>query len=135
MTRPSFPAIEISLFVAVCAFISAAQTSGTMSNQTRSINYAQARKITASPTLITARTNQGSQVPGSWTFKKAVSVTCIDARSTTPKPQPLPACFITAPGYNGRVAKGQTIATSGAGIVTLTCDGQGNGLVCAARIR
>jgi len=58
---------------------------------------------------------------------------CINATSETPNPPPLPNCHITAPGFNGILNKGQTVNATGAGTVTLKCNGQGY-MRCNARI-
>ena len=79
---------------------------------------ASGKAVTSSRGLVTSRTNNGTQYPGSTHINQAVNITCIDARSTTPRPQPSPPCFISAPGYKGRLTKDQTITTSGAGTVT-----------------
>jgi hypothetical protein len=60
-------------------------------------------------------------------------ITCINAASETPNTQPPPSCYITAPGFKGNLKKGETANATGAGTVTLTCNGQGN-LRCNARI-
>ena len=43
-------------------------------------------------------------------------------------------CYILGPGYHGDVQPGHEIGTSGAGTVTLTCDGNPYPLRCTAEI-
>ncbi|HXN18084.1 MAG TPA: hypothetical protein VN875_07130 [Candidatus Binatus sp.] len=63
----------------------------------------------------------------------AVTITCLAAFSETPNARPEPSCRISAPGFNGILKKGETAKTTGAGAVTLTCNGPGN-LRCSARV-
>jgi hypothetical protein len=62
-----------------------------------------------------------------------VTFTCLNAASETPNSRPEPSCHITAPGFNKTLKKGESGNATGAGTVTLTCNGQGN-LRCAARV-
>jgi hypothetical protein len=62
-----------------------------------------------------------------------VTFTCLNAVSETPNAQPEPSCHITAPGFNGTLKKGEGGKTTGAGAITLTCNGPGN-LRCSARV-
>jgi hypothetical protein len=75
----------------------------------------------------------GNQHPGSAAVSGPSSVTCISASGQNPGTY-TPSCFIVAPGYGGIVNKGNTIGTSGAGTVTLTCNGQVP-LSCSASIQ
>jgi hypothetical protein len=62
-----------------------------------------------------------------------VTFTCLNAVSETPNSRPEPSCHITAPGFNKTLKKGDSGNATGAGTVTLICNGQGN-LRCAARV-
>jgi hypothetical protein len=62
-----------------------------------------------------------------------VTITCLAAFSETPNARPEPSCRITAPGFNGILKKSETAKTTGAGAITLTCNGPGN-LRCSARV-
>ena len=69
----------------------------------------------------------GNQHPGTAAVKGAAKVTCI---ATAGKDC---TCYITGPGVASQVPKGGVVGTSGAGTVTLTCNGQG-ALSCSARV-
>jgi hypothetical protein len=84
---------------------------------------------------ISASSDQTGQHPGTAAIAGPARVTCASASSDIPNPQPRASCNITAPGFSGDVKVGSTIGASGAGTVTLTCNGQGNRLACTARIQ
>ena len=82
---------------------------------------------------ITSTTEKsGNQHPATASVRGPTAVTCSSAVGNNPRQYP-PSCNIAAPGYNGSVTPGQTIGTSGAGTVTLTCNGQAP-LRCTAQI-
>jgi hypothetical protein len=84
--------------------------------------------------VITSYTEaSGNQHPGSAAVGGPSSVTCVSAVGSNPRQYP-PSCNISAPGYNGAVNIGQTVGTSGAGTVALTCNGQAPSR-CSARIQ
>jgi len=56
---------------------------------------------------------------------------CINGVSETPNVTV--SCFITGPGFNGVLAKGKTANLTGAGTVTMKCNGQGY-MRCDARV-
>ena len=89
----------------------------------------------AAAQTISASSDQTGQHPGTAAIAGPARVTCVSATSDIPNPQPRPSCNITAPGFGGDVKVGSTIGASGAGTVTLTCNGQGNRLACTARIQ
>jgi hypothetical protein len=62
------------------------------------------------------------------------SITCLNATSEVPNGKPTPSCRVVAPGFNGRLNIGQKISMTQSGTVTLTCNGQGVMLRCAARV-
>lgn len=103
----------------------------------------QAALQTVQPKMGTAKTarrvissttdRNGNQHPGSAAVSGPSSVTCISASGQNSSQYP-PSCFIVAPGYGGIVNRGNTIGTSGAGTVTLTCNGQVP-LSCSASIQ
>ncbi len=84
-------------------------------------------------TSLQATSDKEGQHPASAEIAGPATVMCIAAFSETPNVQPPPNCHITAPGFNGILYKGQTANATGAGTVTLKCNGQGN-LRCNARI-
>ncbi len=84
--------------------------------------------------IISARVDKTGQHPGTAPVTGPTTITCTNATSDLPRPQPPPSCFIVAPGYSGQLNKNQSAGTSGAGTVTLNCNGQGNLLTCTARL-
>lgn len=89
----------------------------------------------AAITNITAQARNGAQTPGYASIPSSAVVTCTQA---TGGEYGTSRCNIEAPGWNGLVASGQSIGTSGAGNVTLSCSGtyaaSGGGLSCSASI-
>ena len=85
--------------------------------------------------VISATLDKTGQHPGTAPVKGPATVTCTKAVSDIPRPQPIPSCSIVAPGYSGQLNKGQSAGTSGAGTVTLNCNGQGNVLSCSATVQ
>ncbi len=71
--------------------------------------------------------------PDKFDITAPVTFTCLNAVSETPNSRPEPSCHITAPGFNKTLKKGESGNATGAGTVTLTCNGQGN-LRCSARV-
>lgn len=71
--------------------------------------------------------------PDKFDITGPVTFTCLNAVSETPNSRPEPSCHITAPGFNKTLKKGESGNATGAGTVTLKCNGQGN-LRCAARV-
>ena len=71
--------------------------------------------------------------PDKFDITGPVTFTCLNAFSETPNSRPEPSCHITAPGFNKTLKKGESGNATGAGTVTLICNGQGN-LRCAARV-
>jgi hypothetical protein len=88
---------------------------------------------TAKQTISSTTEANGNQHPGSAALRGPSSVKCESATGSNPRQYP-PSCTIVAPGYSGTVNIGQTIGTSGAGTVTLTCNGQAP-LRCTASIQ
>ena len=72
----------------------------------------------------------GNQHPGSGAIRGPVSITCTVANGNPGYPA---SCNVTAPGYAGTVDLHKTVGASGAGTVTLTCNGQAP-LRCAVAI-
>ena len=62
------------------------------------------------------------------------TLTCMNATSEAQNSKPVPSCHLVAPGFTGNLLKGQTANVTAAGTVTLTCNGQGPMLRCAARL-
>jgi hypothetical protein len=71
--------------------------------------------------------------PDKFDITGPVTFTCLNAVSETPNSRPEPSCHITAPGFNKTLKNGESGNATGAGTVTLICNGQGN-LRCAARV-
>src|SRR5205814_1800741 len=90
--------------------------------------------LEASSQTISATVDKSGQHPGTTAVRGPATVTCASATSDTPNPSPKPSCFIIAPGYSGSLDPGRSVGTSGAGTVTLNCNGQGNRLNCSAEV-
>jgi len=76
----------------------------------------------------------GNQHPGTAAVKGPATVTCSSATESAHKPgDPPPACYVTGPGVGARVEKGHQVGTTGAGTVTLICNGNGR-LTCSAQV-
>ena len=78
-------------------------------------------------------TDKAGAHPRTESISGPAKITCLSAVSETPNTQPAPSCQITAPGFTGNLKIGQSASASGAGNVTLKCNGQGY-LRCNARI-
>jgi hypothetical protein len=72
--------------------------------------------------------------PASANITAPANITCLNATSEAPNGKPTPSCRVTAPGFNGSLNIGQKISMTQSGTVTLTCNGQGVMLRCAARV-
>jgi hypothetical protein len=81
---------------------------------------------------MSASFDKGLQHPDTATVTGPASITCVGTVSDVPN-APAPSCYITAPGFSGTLEKGKTAAVTGAGTVTLKCNGQGWAR-CNARI-
>jgi hypothetical protein len=85
--------------------------------------------IAASHVIQASVEASGNQHPGTVAVRGPASVTCLDAQ-----PQRSNAtCYVTGPGLDRQLPKGANAGTSGAGTVTLTCNGNG-ALRCSARV-
>jgi hypothetical protein len=80
-----------------------------------------------------ATSDKAGQHPSTADITGPKTITCLNAASETPNGRPAPSCHITAPGFSGNLNKGESASATGAGTVTLTCNGQGF-LRCNARI-
>jgi len=90
-------------------------------------------KLTAGvQTIVSTTSANGNTNPGRAPIKGPSSVTCVSAVGNTQQGYKA-SCNIDAPGHFGPVDVNQTIGTSGAGTVTLTCNGQAP-LRCVATI-
>jgi len=87
----------------------------------------------AKVTSLQATRDAGVQHPATAEIAGPVPITCLSIFSETPNPQAPLSCRITAPGFTGNLNKGEKANATGAGTVTLTCNGPGN-LRCSARI-
>jgi hypothetical protein len=95
---------------------------------------AQARTPKVASQTISASVDNTGQHPGTAAVSKAATIMCLSAQSDLPNPQPAPSCYFTVPGFIGSLNRGQSAGTSGAGTVTLICNGQGNRLTCSGRV-
>ena len=110
-----------------------------MRNFVRYLILALSIGVSASIMLAESRTISASSVngqphPGTTAVKGPAKVTCLSATQSGAKASDPPAtCYVTGPGLASQLPKGANAGTSGAGTVTLTCNGIGN-LRCAARV-
>jgi hypothetical protein len=81
----------------------------------------------ASRTISSYTEATGNQHPGTAAVGGPAQVTCTFVAGTNA------TCYIVGPGVANQVPKGGQVGTSGAGTVTLTCNGNG-ALRCQARI-
>ena len=72
--------------------------------------------------------------PASAAIAGPAKITCLNATSEAPNSRPTPSCHVVAPGFTGNLATGEAKDLTAAGNVTLTCNGQGPMLRCAARV-
>ena len=85
--------------------------------------------------VINASFDKTGQHPGTAPISGPATITCLSATSRSPTGQPKPSCFVVAPGYTGNLAPQQKAGASGAGTVTLNCNGQGDVLKCSAAVQ
>ena len=86
---------------------------------------------TKSVQIIKATFDSTGQHPGTAAIQGPAKVTCLSATGAGG------TCYIEAPGYSGQVSPNppnNPIGTSGAGTVTLNCNGTGNNLACSAKV-
>ena len=89
-------------------------------------------KVRGGSRTISASSDATGTHPGNAAVSGPVHVTCVTAVGDNGSTVP-PTCVVTAPGTDGVVEIGKTVATNGAGTVVLTCKGGGT-LNCTARI-
>lgn len=77
--------------------------------------------------------DDGGVHPATTDIPGPAPITCLNAVSENPNSRPVPSCHIVAPGFRGNLDKGKSANATGAGTVTLTCNGQGF-LRCSARV-
>jgi hypothetical protein len=82
-----------------------------------------------------ATVDSGVPHPASAAIAGPALLTCMNATSEIPNSKPAPSCHIVAPGFTGNLQKGGDVNLTTAGNVTLTCNGQGPMLRCAARLQ
>jgi hypothetical protein len=77
----------------------------------------------------------GAQHAATYNVKSVVTVTCTRATQSAPLKagSSRPACYVAGPGLGKKVEINSSVATSGAGTLTVTCTGQGQ-LGCSVRI-
>jgi hypothetical protein len=81
-----------------------------------------------------ATTDSSGAHPATAAIAGPAKITCLNATSEAPNSRPTQSCHVVAPGFTGNLAKGETKDLTAAGNVTLTCNGQGPMLRCAARV-
>lgn len=85
-------------------------------------------------TSLQATTDTSGAHPATAAISSPAKITCLNAVSEAPNSRPVPSCHVVAPGFTGNLAKGEAKDLTAAGNVTLTCNGQGPMLRCAARL-
>jgi hypothetical protein len=85
-------------------------------------------------TSLQATTDSAGAHPATAAIAGPAKITCLNAVSEAPNSRPTPSCHVVAPGFTGNLAKGEAKDLTAAGSVTLTCNGQGPMLRCAARV-
>jgi hypothetical protein len=93
----------------------------------RSRNHGQVHSMQAS-------SDHGAMHADKFTINTPVKITCMNATSEVANSQPVPACRLTATGFNGVLAISSAIDLKAPGDITLTCIGQGGFLRCSARV-
>jgi hypothetical protein len=83
------------------------------------------RSRPAKVTSLQATADKTGQHPATAEIAGLAPIICLNAMSETPNSHPPPSCHITAPGFNGNLNKGERANATGAGTVTLNCNGQG----------
>jgi hypothetical protein len=81
-----------------------------------------------------ASSDHGTMHADKFTINTPVKITCANAVSEVPNSQPVPACRLTATGFNGTLSINSSIDLKDPGDITLTCVGQGGFLRCSARV-
>ena len=77
--------------------------------------------------------NRGAH-PATAEITGPATLTCLNAVSEVANSKPVPSCHVVAPGFTGNLDIGKIVSLTGTGNVTLTCNGEGPMLRCAARL-
>ncbi len=77
---------------------------------------------------------QVGHTPATAAITGPATLTCLNAVSEAPSSKPAPSCHVVGPGFNTDLEIGHTAKLTGAGNVTLTCNGRGPMLRCSARV-
>jgi hypothetical protein len=85
-------------------------------------------------TSLQATVDKSGPHPATATITGPATLTCLNAVSEVPNSKPAPSCHVVGPGFNTDLDTGHTAKLTGAGNVTLTCNGQGPMLRCSARV-
>jgi hypothetical protein len=85
-------------------------------------------------TSLQATLDKSGPHPATAAITGPATLTCLNAVSEAPNSKPAPSCHVVGPGFNTDLEIGHTAKLTGAGNVTLTCNGQGPMLRCSARV-
>jgi hypothetical protein len=85
-------------------------------------------------TSLQATSDSSGVQPATAAITTPASITCLNATSEAANSRPVPSCHVVAPDFTGNLAKGESKNLTASGNVTLTCNGQGPKLRCAARV-
>jgi hypothetical protein len=110
----------------VCLIALAVSASALASHAQRSRNRGQVHNMEATADKSGAHSN-------TFTLTGPALITCVRATSEAPNSDPVPACRISANGFNGTMTVNSN-ATLKPGDITLSCIGQGAFLRCDARV-
>ena len=90
-------------------------------------------RLSAAARINSTTDDSGKQEPATVHREGTSAITCVSASGDNLAMHPA-SCHITAPNFAGAIEVGQTIATKGEGLITLTCLGQAP-LRCSAVIK
>lgn len=82
-----------------------------------------AQKAPTSTSSISATFDQAGEHPATAMAKGVATVSCDEAAGSQGHPM---ACLILAPGFMGEVGLHQSVTTTGAGTIQLSCSAQGH---------
>ena len=116
-----------------CCKVQVTPDSALLKNDNPKVSASPRTGTTAAQVITSITDANGNRHPATAALRNPASVKCTFATGNNPQQNP-PSCFITAPGYSGTLARGQSIGTSGPGTVSLTCNGQAP-LRCSAQIQ
>jgi hypothetical protein len=125
---PMKPKMKINFRISVMAMLLAALFVVAHTGQAQRVRPGKVQSLQAT-------VDSGVPHPATAAITEPALLTCMNATSEVPNSKPAPSCHIVAPGFTGNLQKGGDVKLTAAGNVTLTCNGQGPMLRCAARLQ